>query len=169
MKRADMMGSVTGLVIVALLVPGWLGCNRERATSGAPAGAQPAAARSSTESAATAPAALDVSHSDRPTVTARYAYHPNEGIDSLAKTIPAGSVDALEMKDPMTGLMLVVVEVTVTPKPSAPPSLITTFRLPSGTEVQKPWQGAIGNLSGFYRAVLTVPVDAKYVDTAMRR
>jgi hypothetical protein len=166
--RAGRTECFTGWVIVALLVPVWLGCGRERATSGAPTGTQPAAAPSPKESSATAPSVPAVSHSDTPTVTARYAYHPNEGIDSLARTLPAGSVDALEMTDAMTGLMLVVVEATVTPKPSSPQKLITTFRLPSGTEVQKPWQGAAGNASGFYRAIFTVAVDAKYVATAIR-
>jgi hypothetical protein len=108
-----------------------------------------------------------VSRGDKPTVTARCAYHPNESLESLAKTLPAGSVDTLDLNDPMTGLMFVVVDVTVTPKPQLTPSkFTTTFRLPDGGEVQRAWAGATANRSGSFRAVFTLPVHATCVATA---
>jgi hypothetical protein len=162
MKRvATTMEYGTGLVVAALLGLVSPGCARERAAPVRPAAAEPSAAPS-----ATAPTSAEASQ-DKPTVTEQCAYHPNEGIASLAKTLPAGSVDTLDLYDQMDGLMLVVVEVTVAPRPqSAPSKFTTTFRLPTGVEVKKPWQGASGNASGFFRAVLTVPIDAKCVATA---
>jgi hypothetical protein len=161
MKADGTMVRFISLVVIPLLVLCASGCTRGHPTSERPAAEKPGAPPSSA-----APA--DVSHGDKPDVAARCTYHPNESIASLARTLPAGSVDTVDLHDPMTGLMLVIVEVTVTPTPrSAPSRFITTFRLPSGVELQKPWQGATGNRSGAFRAILTVPVDARYVATAI--
>jgi hypothetical protein len=75
----------------------------------------------------------------------------------------------VDLYHPMTGLVAVIVEVTLTPKPrTGTPSFVTTFRLPSGAELQKPWRGATAPGAEFSRAVLTVPVGARHVSTTLR-
>ena len=65
--------------------------------------------------------------------------------------------------------LAVIVEVMIASKPrSGTPTFVTTFRLPSGAELQKPWQGATAAEAEFSRAILTVPLGARHVSTALR-
>jgi hypothetical protein len=118
---------------------------------------------------ATWPSTVETTPSDHVAVSARYTYGPDEDLDAVIATIPPASAHTVDLYIPMTGLVAVIVEVALVPRPrSGTLSFVTTFRLPSGAELQKPWQGATAPDAAFSRAVLTVPVGARHVTTALR-
>jgi hypothetical protein len=118
---------------------------------------------------ATWPSTVETLLCDNVAVSSRYTYGPDEDIDAVIATIPPASAHMVDLYHPMTGLVAVIVEVTIVPKPrSGTPSFVTTFRLPSGAELRKPWKGAAAPSAEFSRAVLTVPVGAHHVSTTLR-
>jgi hypothetical protein len=128
-----------------------LGCSRDKAASGATAGA----------------ADVEVLRGDGFTMTTRYSYHHGVPFETATQGMPKGSVDEILLDNTLPEPTLVIVTVTVEPSaPKGQRKFTTAFRLPDGGELSKSWVAADGNTSGTYRAILTVPKGARHTGNA---
>lgn len=107
-----------------------------------------------------------VMHGDNFTVRTRVTYHPNGTVDSVAASLPPGSVDEISIDTTGSATTLVLVEIEVEPRVRGGPSrFVTTFHGSDGRTIARPWEGAPGNESGTFRAILSVPSGAQLFGT----
>jgi hypothetical protein len=87
---------------------------------------------------------------------ARYVRY--KSLDEATAAQPAGSIDAMVVDFPATGLDIVLIEVmVVSPAPGGPTQFTTTFSSNAAEVARKTWGAASGNPTGPFRALVSVP------------
>jgi hypothetical protein len=169
--RAALLRHCTGILVAVALAGAAAGC--EQRDPGPAAGAAPATATgSSAKPPERKPGPADGSAGLKEEAwaeggvdfKARYVVYAD--LDKAMAAQPSGSIDAMVVDFPATGSDIVLVEVTVlSPVQSPPKRYGTKFSLDGGKTLQKSWSAADSNLSGPFRALVSVPRGVKGAET----